>query len=173
MTENGKKGGRLPKVIGLIVGLLVFGSCVNALGGDGDDTTQTAATSEPAQSRPSREPAASSAAPANPLATSENKLACSASRREVGEHAGVFAQISEGTATLGDGEKAALKLQQEMGKLSFATGDIGSELAKLSDAYGRMRVAIVTNDIDQLTRAVEEQNGALGRLDTLCTSIGE
>lgn len=111
--------------------------------------------------------------PKNPLDTDDNRTACTAARREVGERADVFTAVGEGTALPADAAKAAKELQKDTGNYaSFSTGAIQSNLSALSDAYGRMRVSLTVGDIEQLTVAAAAQNKALGELGTLCESIG-
>jgi hypothetical protein len=147
------------------IALLVAG-CVAIAGGDegGEDTVTTAsdgAAEEPKEAD-------------NPLDTDDNELACKSARREVGERADVFEDVSNGTALPADAAKAAQELQKDTGDYSsFATGAIRTQLVALSDAYGRMRVTLTTGDIDGLVAAVAEQNTALTELDKLCTSIDE
>lgn len=129
-------------------------------------TTETAARDRPDTSAP--------AAASNPLDTDENATACTAARREVGKRAEVFTGVANGTALPADAAAAAQELQKETGDLgSFSTGSIGAQLLALSDSYGRMRVALTTNDLPGLSTAVAEQNAALDALDKDCTSIGE
>lgn len=110
---------------------------------------------------------------ADPLATDDNRTACTAARREVGSRAKVFADVGNGVALPADAAKAAQKLQAKMdGLASFSSGEVRLQLLRLSDAYGRMRVNLTVLDVKGLQSAVAEQNAALDSLGGLCDRIG-
>ncbi len=153
---------------------LLLGSCVAAIAGSGNgaDTTATAPSSTP--KTPSAPQASAQPKPAkDPLDTQENDLACKSARREVSERAEIFTGVSQGTALPADAAKAAGELQKDTKDYSsFATGPFETELIKLSNAYGRMRVSLLTGDVSALQTAVKQQNTSLSALDKLCSRIG-
>lgn len=129
-------------------------------------TTETAARDRPEPSVPG--------AASNPLDTDDNRLACTSSRRAVGDKQSVFTDFGKGTALPAEVAEAAKELQGDAADAgSYSGGSIQTNLIALSDSYGRMRVALTTNDLPGLSAAVAEQNTALAALDKDCTSIGE
>lgn len=168
----------LKRVGGGVLGLVVFTSCVAALGGS-DEPPQTAPVAaaeteapEPPSPKPSPSPSPKPKASKNPLASGANKTACASSRREVAKRADVFAGFSNGTETQAAVIKVSSQLQDKMGDAaSYAEGAIRVQLAELQTQYGRIKVSMTNNDLDTLAVAVGKQAGALTELNKLCTSI--
>jgi len=86
----------------------------------------------------------------------------------------VFSDFGKGTALPADVASVAQEGQKEIGKLaSFAEGDIKIQLQAITDAYGRIRVGLVTGDEAATTQGADEFLASLKSLDALCTSIGK
>lgn len=123
-------------------------------------------------SSPSPSPSPSPKVSKNPLATSDNKLACRTARRKVGDKGAVFGQFSDGTATASDAESAAKSLQGGLSDAaSYSTGAISTNLTAASVAYARVRVGLVESDLAAVKRGVKDSSAALNALTALCSSI--
>lgn len=155
----------------IIATLFVFGLIGSLFGEDAktpasDDTPQAVSTTE----APSPTPTKSK----NPENNSDNRLACTSFRREIGPVGEAFTNLGKGTVTVSDVLPVVKKAQEKIGDAaSFSHTRLQTTLAALSDDLGRARVALANDDSDALAAVAPQLSKETAEARAICTSIGE
>jgi len=142
-------------------GLVILAIIGSATGGSKSGTSSTSNSSSTA------------ATAANPLATSDNKTACSSMRFIYGENSGVLSDWSKQAATDADAGKAMQKIGQNFTDIgSTASGEVQTAMTNAGLDYKKMYVDLANSDSTALGTDLAQALKDATAFDTVCKSIG-
>ena len=144
------------------IALLVLGVIGGATGGNKSSTSPAATTSSSAK-----------VATSNPLATGDNKTACSSMRFIYAENSGVLSDWSKQAATDADAGKAMQKIGQNFTDIgSTASGAVQKAMTNAGLDYKKMYVALSNGDSTALGTDLAQALADATTFDNVCKSIG-
>ena len=110
----------------------------------------------------------------NPLATSDNKTACSALRYIYSRNSGVIQDWANQAATDLDAAKAMQTIGKNFSDIgTTASGELQTVILNVGTSYKKMYVALMNGDSGTLEAELSNALNYATTFDTLCTSIGE
>jgi hypothetical protein len=142
------------------VGLVVLAIIGGATGGNKSSTSTGSSSS-------------ATVTASNPLATSDNKTACSSMRFIYAQNSGVLSDWAKQAATDADAGKAMQKIGQNFTDIgSTASGALQTAMTNAGLDYKKMYVALSNSDSASLSTDLTQALADATTFDNVCKSIG-
>jgi hypothetical protein len=160
LTGDNPKPWFKKKRIVIPLGLVVLGIIGGATGGNKSATSSNSSSS-------------TTITASNPLATGDNKTACSSMRFIYAQNSGVLSDWAKQAATDSDAGKAMQKIGQNFTDIgSTASGAVQTAMENAGLDYKKMYVALSNGDSASLSTELTQALADATAFDNVCKSIG-
>jgi hypothetical protein len=145
----------------IVIGVIVLLAIIGGASGGNKSSTGTSSSSS------------ATVTTSNPLATSDNKTACSSMRFIYSQNSGVLSDWSKQAATDADAGKAMQKIGQSFTDIgSTASGAVQTAMTNTGLVYKKMYVALSNGDSASLATDLTQALADATTFDNVCKSIG-